>query len=822
MAKKSHHFDWKKLEEKPDNWETLRHLIGLCNSASDIYEDHIETSSRAWTMQYLDIFKTHIVSRYGRQTEALFPKLSVPVEKTDKKKKNNKKTANPLREQIQMETDKKMITKDIDMIRIDEKKGRPLMMNFKMQPTFYFLIVEWIICIMKNRSIMNNGVVIDAMISMDRIYREEIMDNTMIPDIIKTFFADINRIAQGMLEMDDVFAQLFYHRPELMIYPFSQKREGRMGLYGEQIRLLNAVVDAVVLDRPLLLGDRMPPGTGKTFLVVPLTQKLVALKTNKTILFACQNQLVRTDVATTALLGKNLHMWMGRYDAVNDEFLIRPYKSCFPNTWKKVYKTHDDHKSGNVNQQMLFYKNATGKFPDLIVADLETCLALLKESSMQHQFIAYIDEFVSDQKANTVMTHLAEYLPRQTILLSAILPRFEDMPSFIQHFRMRHGASDDAIVRIEANQLTISCTLVDQEGLVALPHHFIDSVDQIPILIRRIREDPLIGRMYAPQQVYQMIDHIRTDLQGTGYCFEDHFPTASTIDHAGVRDYVLCLLEFMIDRPDVFEKMKAFRPRIMSRPEIQKIATRDSHYFIGRTLVITSKESLFPILEEIRTDLMDGAPDIRSIMSSMEKERKEIERQMEHLRDSKRSDSRVDPVELQLDMSRLSEQLSMLQRFPWPEKYIVNTVQHAQRFHHDILRPAPIPTLTAEYQELPDLLFELLLSGIGVYDFSQCTDHHRRLAMKAIRHISILFGGDEIVFGTNIEGLTNLFIDGTFGDRVSRNVLFQLIGRAGRIGQSYQALVVLNSQTTLDKIMSFHDLQDMDALFFEQHFAQLI
>lgn len=818
MSKHTHHFDWKKLEEKPENWETLRHLIGLCNTIDDVYEDKTETTNQ-WTVQYLDLFRERMIQRYGSNVAVFFPSPPSSEKEEKKKKKGNKKTANLVRQRIHMETDRKMIEKDLEMIRIDAS-SRPMMVRFRLQPTFSFMIAEWILFLW-SRPCEKKDVIVDAMISIDRIYREEIKDNALVAVPVQSFFETTNRKAQDLLGREFVFEQLFSHYPELMVHPFSQKREGQISLYKEQIRLLERVVGAVLLDRPILIGDRMPPGTGKTFLTVPLTQKLVALHSNKTILFACQNQLVRTDVATTALLGKNLHLWMGVFDAMNDEYLIRPYKSCFPNTWKKVYKTQDADKTGSVLQQFAFYKNATGKYPDLLVADLDTCLALLQEPSLKHQFVAYIDEFVSDDKANSIMVRIAEHLPRQTILLSAILPRFEDMPSLVQHFMRRHEAAPEDIVRIEANQLTISCTIVDPDGLVALPHHFIDSVDQIPLLLQRIREDPLIGRMYSPQQVFLMMDHIQ-DLLPTSLLFEESFPTISLVDHAGVRDYILRLLEHVKDHPVLFERMRTFRPRIMEAPRIAKIATEDSHHFIGKTLVITSQERMFPLLQTIHAELHENAPPLRDILASIEREEKELRRKIESIRDRKKeSKSRIDPIDMQIESTKLEDQLASLQRFPWPEEMIVNSLAHARRYGHTLRKPAINPNLPQEYQEFPDLLFMLLLSGIGVYDFSQCTAYHRRLTMKILKQLSLLFAGKEIVFGTNIEGLTHLFIDGEFGDHVSRNVLFQLIGRAGRMGQSYQALVVLNSPPTLRTIMRFDDQKDADAQYFDDYFRAL-
>lgn len=822
MSRTTHHFDWKKLEEKPDNWETLRHLINICNNVEDVYTEQTSTNP-VWNNMCMEVFKDHLKTRYGKSIEKYFHMMETEQQKINQHQKN-KKSKNLLRQKIQQETEKKLLQKDFSAIRFEN--GKPTRTMFRISSVFYFMIAEWNIMLLCQKiDTIKKGIIVDAMISLDRIILEEISGNPDIPSSIQSFFTFLNEKIQNILPRNELFHELFCNHPELMVNPFSQKRVGRMSLYKEQIEVLTHVMDAVMTGSPLLLGDRMPPGTGKTFLAVPLAQKLLALRCGKTLLFACHNPLVRMDVASLSLLGKSLHLWMGRYDNTNgtNEYLVRPHKSCFPTHWKKVYKTQNEKKTGDVYQQCMFYKNETGRFPDILVADLETCAEILKNELLQQQFVAYIDEFVSDKYANTVMTDIVQHLPKQSILLSAILPRFQDMPSLIQHFKNRHSAMDQHVVRIESNQLMISCTLVDPDGCSCLPHHFISNHDQVPILIQRIREDPLIGRMYSPQQVFLMADHIQTDLEPPLH-FHHRFPTIGLIDHRKIRDYVLDLLDYTMTRPLLFSKMKSFRPILMKKPSLDTITTEESHHYQGKTLVITTPQDRFPILEKIKQSLHRDAPDLQVMLETMEKKKKELLKTITSTREIQRSTAqKVDAIDQQQRLTQLEEELCSADHIHWPKHLIVNTNAHARRFQHQLSHYAVVPILSKEYEDaFSDFLLSFLLSGIGVYDFSQCTEYQRRLTMKIMKQLSFLFAGHEIVFGTNIDGLTHLFIDGNYGDNVSRNVLLQLCGRIGRIGHSYEALIVVNSHKTLEKIMDFIDPIDVDALFFENHFQNLL
>ena len=831
-SKKTHHFDWKKIEEKPDNWEVLRHLIGICNTTDETYHDPIQTKNGHWNKIFLEIFKEKIRTKYG-SVDPFFPSPSHEAETTaNHTKKKGKKTANNTKDKIQKENEKKLFEKDMDMIRFDSKRFFPVNTLFRCQPTFSFMIADWNI-LLKKKKMMGQTIpekeALDAMISLDRIYHEDMEeDQTMEPEI-RSFFKHLVGFCGNILTKEQIYHQLFVVHPELMVNPFSQKRVGRIQYYPEQVEVLTRVVDAVVLEEPILLGDRMPPGTGKTFLAVPLAQKLASLHRKKTVLFACDNPLVRADVARLALLGHSLHLWMGRYD-MNDgedgpQFLIRPYKSCFPNTWKEVYKKEDENKTASVYQQFQYYLHQTEKQPDILVTDLQTCAELLADDRLRNHFVAYLDEFVSTPSANSIMVRITQHLPRQSVLLSAILPRFEDMPAVVDWVLASHHATREKhLVRIESNHLTISCTLLGPDGRVVLPHHYIDTVDQIPMLVKRIREDPLLGRMYAAQQVHGMVNVIKDDLVATGFSFEERFPTAGRIDHKGIRDYVLDLLIHLIPFPALFQRMREFRPTIMDPVEISKVATEQAHFFQGKTLFITNRDQIFSILDQIQQNLLVDAPDVSVMNEANMKARKELEKQLESLKESSgKPKKKIDPREHQQQINEVSEELQALRHVQWPERFIVNRPAHAAYYQHVIQKSSPLPILSEEYDSaFGTMLYRLLLSGIGVYDFSQCTEYQRRLVMKILKQLSFLFASDEIVFGTNIEGLTNLLIDAPFGERVSRNVLFQLIGRIGRVGQSYEAKIVTNSWETLNKIMSFMDAQDEDALYFQQHFSDLL
>lgn len=110
----------------------------------------------------------------------------------------------------------------------------------------------------------------------------------------------------------------------------------------------------------------------------------------------------------------------------------------------------------------------------------------------------------------------------------------------------------------------------------------------------------------------------------------------------------------------------------------------------------------------------------------------------------------------------------------------------------------------------------LLHLGIGIYSpKSQELNPERKdgidtrytekvVEMCSAGYISFLFADRSIVYGTNFP-FSNVFIDPEFAEISSLNTLYQLIGRAGRVGRSYMAKVFLIDEKITNRIVSFSE-----------------
>lgn len=863
-----HHryIDWKQMEEKPKNWESISALLQQCyhlfeeqmegggGGAQDRRSDASAEGTTAGGTEEgsgnrmntenaaVTYFTDYLEKKYTKHSVfvSIFRPLYMSLLKNirgggtgppgnpSSRSGGHKKHKPSKRQDILDKNQQVLWNKEWSNFQMDKSSGYPL--RSMRGSAFYLGLCEWVIWWMIGEA---NGkpylvrIQTDSILSLGRV--ASTFADAGATGWIGQWARMVYEKARAVWSSTVHLPFLFSH-PLLMIEPYSVKHTEGTRLYEEQIRVLHHVMNSVVQDRPLLLGDRMPPGTGKTFLSIPLTLCMKRLRRKKTLLYVCSNELVRMDVCTLALLGNDLHLWVGRQCMGEDGTpfsLLRPHKRCFPNVWKQVYKKEDVDKLGDVHGQLLYYEKHTQRQADIIVCDLMVAFQLLTIPTERSRWILYLDEVVSDPISNQWMARiLNKGLCRWTILVSAILFRFEDVPSLGKRFMQQFDCDSTHIVRIEANQLVISCSVVNKKGTIVFPHHSLKSIDELAILVQKCREDPLLGRMYSPKHVFALFewmekkhpDHPFLVQHSFGFFFQD----PCDIHHVGVREFVLMFfLELCAsDQKDLFDTLMAFHPRIDSWNDhdganplcIEKILSDQCLCYQGKTLVITEESDLFRCLERSSAPLLDGCPKVEHLDKSRRAFQKQQEIEMNRLSQSKMA---------KLEKAQVASSMNALQCPGWPVAYVLHHPACVQRFGLDrrCLTICPrLPYLLEEvyHDSFDPFLLSLLYTGVGVYHPSQMTEHQRRLVMSMHSKLAFLWAGQSVVFGTNIAGLTHLFIHHTFGKKANRNVLFQLIGRIGRIGMSYEAQVVIDDDDVLHTVMNVTDVVDSDALFFEE------
>jgi hypothetical protein len=819
MTSISKSFNWKRIEDKPDNYEAVSTLI---ERVSNLDGKHTLYSVK----QNENVLK-EFIKKF--EMEEWFPNVEFITDNKIQKKKKDIIIEN--NEMLQIE-------KDLDLFALDEKfKLKKLM--FTIPINNYLYILWWCFQIFKKDSKKIRSIVrLDATISLNRLLLSGMITN----EKYLVGFENGDRVMNSLVKKK--YYDLLFDNPKLLLQSSFQEQDKQIDLYPEQKLVLQKIKDSIDNDKPLLLGNQMPTGQGKTFMAV-LLARMFSMERNidkkKCVLFTCPNELVNIDVAANTLCGNNLHLWLAKYIIVektdkktNQKYkeiqtLLRPYRRCFPSTWKKVYKKEDENKVSSVDTQFWYYVKETGRIPDIIVADPEACYQILKASDkMENPFIAYIDEFVSDKISNEAMVKIARVLPRQSILLSSILPKFDYLSKMVTHFVSEHDTkSEDCCYRVSSADVNIPCVIIDQNGHIRLPHHQVNTKEDLDNLIIQIDVNPRIRRTYSPKHVYYWTRDI-DNIIPSELKFTKNFPCIGSINLKNVIKYVVLLLQHLKNNFQLLEEFKRYRPCVMPETDFYKLFTTQSRHYEGKTLFITEdviKKTLDYTKELYNTP---NYMKIDKLMTERDNKIKTLEKQKKTIsnistKKSKLKEKQTSSLTTRIKQAELDETMNNID-VEISKDFIVNSLEHFKRFH-----PEDDLSSFSNFNDvniyLPDEYFEhftdntsyQMISGIGLYSRNEQTEFQRNLIMKLYKYFSFFGSGMDIVYGTNLASLVNIVIDYEFSKNVSIPTLYQLMGRVGRMGRSYHANIITNHEDVVSKLLSLDEndekQNDIELLF---------
>lgn len=826
-------FPWKRIEERPENAGIVSLLI---ENAVD------KGSSLSKDIKQTDLLLEKFISHFS--LKELFS-IDLTTKKTEKK---SKKTSN--KEQIIMTNELKTIDADFQNFCLNPDKSLKRVI-FSFEINYYLYILWWgiqIINSLKKKEKVSPYIILDVTLSLNRLLMKDIIKNE---NYIQCF-----RVVEGKFNsiMNPTFYNLLFNNPKLLVECSLQMYNNEVKLYKEQRIILDKIKNAIDTNKPLLLGNQMPTGQGKTFLSVPLAKMLSQEKNKKRkkcVLFACSNELVNMDVASNALVRTDIHLWLaknliiditdksGKVLRKESRVLLRPYKSCFPTNWKTIYKKKEDDKfkNGTIHEQWTYYTKATEKIPDIIVADLDSCLEILKyQHSLVNQrinekplypphentspFIAYIDEFISDEVSNPKMAKICHFLPRQTVLLSSVLPKFDYIPSIVINFCSRHETTvSECLDRVSSTDVSIPCCIIHPDGHICFPHHQLREEKDVVDLIEQMNINPRIRRTYSSKHVFFWSKDIE-DVLPDEIKFDTKFPSIGTINSKDIVQYVLDLLIFLKENFELLPRFQNYRPRAMNPVSKEDLFTKQSWEYEPKTLVVMNDPMKQVI--ELTNRLFKDKEKLSKILNETEKEKQIIQKKIDNLKkrkvssNDKKDKKKIDKVDTTDNISELLEELHET-NVKIPPHMVINHEKHFHQYNDKTVKNPKTVSLTPS-MVLPNEYFSSfsddeiyqLLAGIGVYDKNQQTENQRDLIMKIYHSFLFFCSGKEIVYGTNLSGLVNIFLDEEFVDTINTPELYQLMGRVGRMGRSYHANIITTHQKVVDKLLSFDDSFEED------------
>lgn len=807
--------EWKLIERKYDL--TIHKIMDIvkvryCNEKSS-FEEKKEVNILLYAsefMIFLDKKKLENIFNIvfsDSELSNLYPNKNV-------NKNKNKKGENSIANDIILSTNIRKINEDFDYMNIDENTCVPIdNNNYYYSTSKYFYIFFWASALYKNIGKVDNEIILNCIISLSRAIEEYsvnldgriITQSNNLLNNIKKYFC----IKMGS---EEKIYEFLFKNPKYILESFWDiSKPKSIDLYEEQQKIINDTLEALKNDVPMVRFYKVPPGSGKTFIAAPLSVALDHSNDKKYLLYICYNSIVRNDVASLCnSINVDIPFWTATstYFGNNIETLLRPYKNCFQDFKKSRRDKENRERFGTIDVQWKYFMRTTEYKPKIIISDLVSAYNLM--NTYPERFIPYFDEaFAGADQEITIK--ILKILPKVSILVSATLPELHEVPSFINHFNTRFKGNESTFKIIDSKNQHISCTFIDPNGIVYLPHYSVDELKNLKDYIEIISNDPIKIRAYSPDVVYNMVKKSNFEnLLPEELKFNNKFSDYGKIKHSNLRFYALDILNYIADNEnnELFELLKKNKVKKFNDIDAEKMLTKNApNYKDGMTLHVSAQNNFNNYCKSLLSPLFLGKPSINisKIIDSYEEMLLTKEKKIESLKKgmTKENKERVD-----FQIQELEQQPV---RVRWPQKYVPNTFEHAEihKYDYDNISAIGSKANIIKFRNANELFSMAFLSGIGLYNPEEMNIDEKSVFMEYKDNLNFILSTPSIIYGTNMN-ISIVDIGEEYSPNSTRNSLFQLVGRAGRKGKkSYSAMVIFRTWDMLNKIMdpTFHNVE---------------
>jgi phosphopantetheine adenylyltransferase len=823
-------FIWngKRMNERTEN-PTLKSLMKEANSLFIEHNNNEKSNKlREDIDDYLKSFNLFLTThKYKTFTEN-------SKELTDNKKNNKSGKASKLSKKdliIQnnkSDIRKKEINEFINSLNITNH----MPFSNKNYLTLFFNIILWALYLISNKKKdIDNSIYLNCTISL---YRSIIDSSDFLFETFSNELYEILNKLQTILDskISDKY-KFFYTNQLLFLQSFWDKNKpNTVSLYEEQKVILNHLVNSNTKTDNKLVFYISPPANGKTELAV-IGAKLMALKkTGKILLYICPNSIVRDEVALRCIsIGIDVKFWIAnnQMDKQTGQFISRiyPHKSCYDD-WNSKLRSKDDLEKYLPNRvkrydpdisvqigfyleetrpivEQIFYKDIRNssnrqfgidkKTPNIIIADQKSGVDLLMK------YPEYLEVYFDEPTASSDDISTAQIFNKMSsgVLVSATLPKPDELPSVITHFKNRNNfEKNDFLHIVESTRQNISATFIDQNGNIFAPHNIIKSFDNISDFIIKLN-DPLVRRGYSPEVVFNMISKIDIYLSDN-LKFNNFFKYYGQITHNSLREYACNIIKWIHaeNKIELFNILQRDICNKISNMDINTVFTTSAiNYQYCNSLLVSSLNNFNNKIEEMCDLFLKGSPKISHIVSEYERHFQMLTDQLKSFLKGKMDD---DTEELVKDLNKSLNNL----KINFPQEYVFNSRAHAIKNNTvQLLKNENMVNFISkdDINILDEMRIKLLFSNIGIYQPEIFDNAEMDLFLKNKDKLKLILSTPAIVFGTNI-GLSIIDIDESFKKGLTKNTLYQLIGRAGRRGKSESAMIIFRDNNMLDIIFN--------------------
>jgi hypothetical protein len=623
--------------------------------------------------------------------------------------------------------------------------------------------------------------------------------------------------------------------PALLVRSVYDKHIPKLGVtpYPHQIEVIDALYSNMVSDKydGLLAVYSAMIGSGKTTTVVELgalvqNMRLISSKyAHLQLIFICNLESVKTQVANMC------------YNATLSGFCkFGVAYTTDDDTYRIVnhFSTTDEDRVVVICDPGTAHRILTDRSNDEVMGPVE------------NRFIKFHDEHTigGDQEGSLPLRQNVDCMmipTKWTILSSATSPKIEELPRVIERTREIIGRVE--MKTIHTNTIHIGINVVTRSEEPVLPYQNCETGDALRASIRKVQEIPFLGRMltsHVAVDLYERVRRLSTD-PSNGIVFEEfpdipsRFRNVDNMKADAVRSTVLEMLEYVSHLDDEIvadichssvQPLESETPDgdandsesdsdsdsdsddgIIFEDEVEEeveetgptspfdyhtLGTTGAHRFQVQTLIATNRpgawtlEHFAPYLEGLEEI---GCKSFDRLYSNYTRRLKDFESRKEKMaRNIDNEDERS---------RKLQDFDQDAPKFEFPSIGHINSSEHAKKYgegktYHDFRAPIGLEAYVERISDMmvPDRVKLLLVGGVGIYEpTSNLLDKSYLtlvLELAAEGRLAYMVADNSITFGTNYP-FGEVIVCEDFSSTHSVYTLFQLLGRAGRVGMSWKA-----------------------------------
>lgn len=800
--------EWNKIERNYDNPYIIRVLETMCRLEDPNYKPlTLSSLTSCGDNVYNQIIRPELVKLGFLKEELVQNKKK---KNNVKKHKNNKKRGMTAKEIREKNTTSKVRASLLDILKVIKytltpvARGLPLQvsvgsgrdlspMGFKSKyvelrlATFIYYVYYHI-----------NGNNEEKAYELVIGIAKTVSNVEKIRDVSKTALNDLQRYYKKLKDsVNFKYETLFKKYPRLIlstcyddIFPTTE-----IAPYDSQVKLMDALKKH---DKCLYLYSAMI-GSGKTTFSVALIKFVERLRArNKKsskykglqVLFACSVEPVRHQVSRIAY-NMDFPFAVATIDQRMGESTSGGGQK---DTFARGGERSPGGRSSGGKDTVRVINNYNCKYDEnrlLIIADLNSTIELLK---MSQNYILFLDEPTvgADQPNHPITRSVAKVMliaPERTILSSATLPKEEEILPIVEYFKNRHGSKGTGtgaqIVNIRSKEAMVGCEMITYSGATITPHNNCTSSLNLANIVDRIKKTAFVDRLYTAPVLYRLVERMKLAGIKEVIDLEEHFSDITKLSQNEIQKVAITILEYLQNLNNDELVVEVCKPLSnTTKYDIDRIFTSDAHKFLGSCLVTVNNPLKFAY--EKSQQLLKNL-DFNRLIKKYTKE--------QSIYDVKRD--KLKSVKNEKERSRKEQELNEFDRpiLKIPDYIKINTPDHIKLYATGVeidkkLVQQIIKTEIPLDFNITDWMYLLLFAGVGVYSPSDDSIDKRYtdliLNFASEGKLSFLIADDHISYGANYP-FSHVIITDEVANNHSLLTIFQLSGRAGRVGTSWVA-----------------------------------